>query len=523
MRCFRLALPTAFACWTILLAFPAAIAAPALIPLPIKMERGDGEFVLAGRTAIVADPAMRDEGRYLAEMLRPATGFSLVLQEDKTPRAGAIALLAVADADLGDEGYRLRIEPDRVVISAAKPAGAFYACQTLRQLLPPVIMGKRRPSTEIRWTIPCMSIEDKPRFSWRGLLLDSARSFHGKQYVKDFIDTIAGFKINVLQWHLTDDEGWRIEIPKYPKLVRPLPKPLGWMNDGYYTQADIREIVAHAAARHVTIVPEIEMPGHCHALLFNYPELAPAKVVERTGEAMPCRVVDLGNPQTLDVFRDVLRDVFELFPSPYVHLGGDEAEVETWLQSPKARAKMAELKLSDPARLQKWWMEQMSRFVHDNGRVSMAWGERLELGMPIKGQVVQGWRGESAPAVRAGYQTVNSENGYTYFDYGNVPGDGQLGVLPLSRVYDFNPLPIGGLSAEQERLVLGAVAPLWVASEKTIPKRLFPRLLAFSEVVWTRQSQRSYQEFLERAKKHLPRLAAAGIEYFPSPELSERP
>ncbi|MCX6930065.1 MAG: family 20 glycosylhydrolase, partial [Verrucomicrobia bacterium] len=276
---------------------------------------------------------------------------------------------------------------------------------------------------------------------------------------------------------------------------------------------------AYAASRHVMIVPEIEMPGHCHALLINYPELAPVKVVERTGPDMPCRVLDLGNPKTLEFCQDVLQDVFRLFPSPYVHLGGDEAETEVWLKSPLAQAKMKELNLTDPARLQKWWMEQMAKFVHANGKISMAWGERLDLGKPLKGQIVQGWRGESAVALNAGYQTVNSENGYTYFDYGNVAGDGQLSVLPLERVYAFNPLPVAGLPTEKEHLVLGSIAPVWVASEKTMSRRLFPRLLAFSEVVWTPQAQRDYKEFIERAKSHLPRLTAAGIDYFPAPGL----
>ena len=493
---------------------------PALIPLPVKVERGSGEFVLTGKTTILTDATMSGVGRYLAGTLQPVTGFKLACKQSRSQRAGAITIrLDPGVAGLGDEGYRLEVKPDRAEIVASKPAGAFYACQTLRQLLPPEIMGQQGPSRDIRWAMPCVLIEDKPRFPWRGVLLDSARSFHRKQYVLDFIDLIAGFKLNVIQWHLTDDEGWRLEIPKYPKLVKPISKPLAWMNDGFYSQADIREIVAHAASRHIMIVPEIEMPGHCHAMLINYPELAPVKMVERTGEDMPCRVVDLGNPKSLEFFREVLQDVFRLFPGPYVHLGGDEAETGVWLQSPMAQAKMKELNLTDPARLQKWWMEQMAKFVHDNGKISMAWGERLDLGMPLKGQVVQGWRGESAPAIQAGYQTVNSENPYTYFDYGNVPGDGQLGVLPLDMVYAFNPVPTSGLSADQESLVLGAIAPLWVVSEKTMSRRLFPRLLAFSEVGWTPQSRREYGEFIGRTRAHLPRLKAAGIDYFPAPQL----
>ena len=489
-----------------------------LIPWPAKLERRTGDFTVTAGTVIRTDSAMREVGRYLAESLRAATGFELALQENGGNQTGAIEIVGDANAGGGDEGYRLEVRPDRVVIAASKPAGAFYACQTLRQLLPAEIMGSKR--VNIRWTVPCVAIEDRPRFPWRGVLLDSGRSFHSKKFVLDFIDLIAGFKINVLQWHLTDDEGWRLEIPKFPNLVKPISKPLAWMNDGYYSQADIREIVAHAASRHVMIVPEIEMPGHCHALLINYPELAPVKVVERTGPDMPCRVLDLGNPKTLEFCQDVLQDVFRLFPSPYVHLGGDEAETEVWLKSPLAQAKMKELNLTDPARLQKWWMEQMAKFMHANGKISMAWGERLDLGMPLKGQIVQGWRGESEVALKAEYQTVNSENGYTYFDYGNVPGDGQLSVLPLEKVYAFNPLPGAGLTAGQESLVLGSIAPVWVASEKTMSRRLFPRLLAFSEVVWTPQSQRNYREFIERTRDHLPRLTAAGIDYFPSPGLN---
>jgi len=489
-----------------------------LIPLPVKLKRGEGEFVLTATTKVRTDTTMREVGKYLKASLRPATGFEFAWQEsDETPGAINVHVTAERAVAKNKEGYRLEVKPDRVVISASTPAGAFYACQTLRQLLPPEIMSAQQ--VDARWTVPCVTIEDRPRYPWRGVLLDSARSFHRKQFVLDFIDRIAGFKMNVLHWHLTDDEGWRIEIPRYPKLVSPISKPLEWMNDGYYSQADIREIVAFAASRHVMIIPEIEMPGHSHALLINYPELAPVKVLPRTGPEMPCRVADLGNPKTLEFYQNVLKDVFQLFPSPYVHLGGDEAETKVWLQSPRARAKMKELNLTDPARLQKWWMKQMAQFVHDHGKISMAWGERLDLGLPLKGQIIQGWRGESATAVKEGYQTVNSENSYTYFDYGNVPGDGQLSVLPLRKVYAFNPSALGEPADDQTKLVLGSIAPLWVASEKTMDRRLFPRLLAYTEVLWTPQSQRNYNEFLLRARAHLPRLAVAGIDYFPTKEL----
>jgi hexosaminidase len=512
------------------LAGGALMADVAVIPQPLSMELRDGTFPLRPTTKIYVQGDAKDvaeTAKYLAETLAPATGYRLSIESLKdtaTPPQGILLSVKDAPADLGEEGYLLDVTPDRVEIRAARAPGLFYGVQTLRQLLPPEIAG-RKLVDRAEWPVRCVRVKDKPRFPWRGFMLDSARRFQTKQWIFGLIDQLAGYKINVLHWHLTDNEGWRLWIPKYPELVKPFQKGVVWEEDGYYTHDDVRQIVAYAKSRHITVVPEIEMPGHSHCVVVDYLNLSP---IDDPGRREPglrqhhyrCAEVNIGIPESQTFYRDVLQIVMELFPSRVIHIGGDEAKTKNWLENPACRAKMKELGYTDPAMLQKWWMAEMARWIQRQGRTSMAWGERVQLALPPKGQIVQGWRGESLPAVLAGYQTVNSFHKNTYLDYGNAKGDGMIGVLPLPKVYAFDPVP-AGVTSEQARLVLGSTAPLWstkVPQEK-LYLRIFPRLLAFSEVVWTSQDQRNFAEFAARAREHLKRLDAEGVIYWKAKEL----
>jgi hexosaminidase len=298
-----------------------------------------------------------------------------------------------------------------------------------------------------------------------------------------------------------------------------------WEEEGYYTHDDVRRIVAYAQRRHITVVPEIDMPGHSLCVVVNYPELSP---VDEPGRRDPglrphhyrCAEINIGRTESQVFYQDVLKVVMELFPSRVIHIGGDEANAKNWLENPACRAKMKELGYTDPAMLQKWWMERMALWIHQQGRTSMAWGERMQLALPPKGQIVHGWHDESEPAVRAGFQTVNSFHKNTYLDYGNAKGDGMIGVLPLPKVYAFDPVP-AGVTPEQAQLVLGSTAPLWTTKtpQEKLYIRIFPRLFAFSEVVWSAQTQRDFAEFAARARQHLNRLDAAGIRYWKAKEL----
>ncbi|MBN2578820.1 MAG: beta-N-acetylhexosaminidase [Pirellulales bacterium] len=506
------------------------LAAIAVIPKPLSVELRDGTFPLRATTRIYVQGDAKDvaeTAKYLAETLAPATGYRLSiesLREIPSPRQGIILSVKNAPNDLGKEGYILDVAPDRIEIRARYAPGLFYAVQTLRQLLPPEI-ASRQPVARTEWPVRCARIKDVPRFPWRGFMLDSARRFQTKEWIFGLIDQLAAYKINVLHWHLTDNEGWRLWIPKYPELVKPFQKGVVWEEEGYYSHEDVRQIVAYAESRHITVVPEIDMPGHSHCVVVNYPKLSP---IDDPGRREPglrlhkyrCAEINIGIPESQAFYRDVLKVVMELFPSQVIHLGGDEAKTNNWLENPACRAKMKELGYSDPAMLQKWWMERMAQWVHRQGRTSMAWGERMQLALPPKGQIVHGWRGESKPAILAGCQTVNSFHKNTYLDYGNAKGDGMLGVLSLPKVYAFDPVP-ADVTPEQARLVLGSTAPLWTTKQpqEKLSIRIFPRLLAFSEVVWTAPDQRNFTEFAARARRHLKRLDAAGISYWKAKEL----
>ncbi|HYT84243.1 MAG TPA: beta-N-acetylhexosaminidase [Gemmatimonadales bacterium] len=506
-----------------------------IIPQPVRLERTSGAFTLTAATVITTDAGTRDVGAALADYVFPATGYRLPVRA--TP-GGAVRTIAIrldpTLAGLGDEGYRLRVTPTAVTIRASQPAGAFYAVQTLRQLLPVAIFRQARVDG-VGWTIPAVVIEDYPRFSWRGAHLDVARHFMPKEFVKKYIDLLALHKLNRFHWHLTDDQGWRIEIRKYPRLTQVgawraqtiVGRPdridsTKWVFDGrphggFYTQDDIREVVAYARARFVTVVPEIEMPGHSQAAIAAYPELGntgnPIPVWTSWGVSENILKPDSG---TIRFYQDVLTEVMELFPSRWIHVGGDEAAKAQWLA-------IRGLSLPDAEALQSWFIHQMDAFLTAHGRALVGWDEILEGGL-APNAVVMSWRGTDGgiAAAQAGHDVVMTPGSHTYLDhYQSLDTASEPlaigGFLPIDTVYSYEPVP-EALTAPEGRHVLGAQAQMWteyVPDSRHAEYMIFPRLCALAEVVWTPRDRKDVTDFSARLATHLERLSILDVNYRP--------
>jgi alpha-N-acetylglucosaminidase len=542
MRSYTMLRPFLFA-WLSVTGLAAACGADvALIPEPASLQVGEGRFRLTADTQVgAAGPAIA-EARKLIAALAPALGCELKLTEAE-PAEGALISLALDDAlssELGQEGYTLDVAPRRIDIRAAAPAGLFYGMQTLRQLLPPEFYGRQRTDgTEC--SIPCVRSTDRPRFAWRGLLVDPARHFLPKEDVLRFIDAMALHKFNRLQMHLTDDQGWRIEIKKYPKLTevgawrdetlvghygqQPW-KFDGQRHGGFYSQDDIRELVRYAAERYVTIVPEIEMPGHARSAIAAYPELG--VFPDKQQGIRPWTRWGISEdilaprPKTIEFCKDVLTEVMALFPSRYIHIGGDEAIKTQWKASEEIQQLIRTLGLQNEAELQAWFTKQIDAFLTEHGRRLVGWDEILEGGL-APGAVVMSWRGEQGgiAAAQSGHDVIMAPTSHTYFDYYQGPRESEPlaigGNLPLERVYQYEPVP-AALTAEQAEHVLGAQAQLWseyIADANHLQYMAYPRACALAEVLWSPGKDRRFDSFLMRLDAHLQRLRAAEVNFRP--------
>lgn len=517
----------------------ASTPAVAVIPRPVKVTERPGHFTIKPATVIWSDAASASIARQFARYVEPATGFSLRIRTGGEPPARSIAFRRDRSlARLGPEGYTLEVRAGRIVARAPEPAGLFYAVQTIRQLLPPEIF-REAPSGTIAWTVPAVDIEDYPRFTWRGAHLDVGRHFMPKEFVKKYIDLIALHKMNIFHWHLTEDQGWRLEIKQYPKLTsvgawrketvigRPRgqeqPKYDGKPHGGFYTQEDAREIVAYARARFVTVVPEIEMPGHSVAAIASYPELGvtgqPIEVATHWGVFS-----DILNakPSTIAFMQNVLTEVMSIFPSRFIHIGGDEADKTKWKASPEIQARIKELHLADEHELQSWFIRQMDAFLTAHKRRLVGWDEILEGGL-AENAIVMSWRGTAGgiAAARAGHDVVMAPTSYTYLDYAQSrdPGEpvGQTAVLTLDKAYAFDPVP-DELEPQFVKHVLGGQAQVWteyMPDPKAVEYMAFPRLTAIAEAVWTPKARKDYNDYVARLRVHLDRLRALDVNFHP--------
>lgn len=501
-----------------------------IIPLPVQIEMRRGRF--RPERAVRVGVSSRFSGigeRILAALPSLGVRRTEVLRGKRDQPGGREIVFQYEPKlrdPLGPEGYEMVVSSEGVIVLAAEPAGAFYAAMSLQQLL------AHGPE------IPAMRVVDRPRFAWRGMMLDCCRHFFPKEFVKRFIDWLALHKLNRFHWHLTEDQGWRIEIKKYPRLtevgsirkqsmIGPYAdnrfdgKPYG----GYYTQDDIREVVEYAKKRFVTVMPEIEMPGHALASLAAYPENSctggPFDVGVKWGvyEDIYCA----GREHTFTFLQDVLSEVLELFPSEYIHIGGDEAPKTRWKACAKCQRRIKAEGLADEHELQSYFVSRIGRWLAERGRRLVGWDEILEGGLP-QGATVMSWRGEAGgiAAAKAGHDVIMAPTTYTYFDYYQSKDTTNEpiaigGFLPLETVYRYDPIP-AALTPDEAKHVLGAQAQIWteyIPTTQQVAYMAFPRMCAISEVLWTPIERKSYEGFLARLQPHLEVLARQGVNFRP--------
>jgi hexosaminidase len=515
---------------------------PAIIPWPQQVTLEAGVFRLTPDTRVYVDSASRKTGKFLTERLRPATGYPFKTHtkffSGGAIKGGILLTTKEANTNLGPEGYDLAVAPDSVVIRAPTQAGLFYGVQTLFQLLPPEIFSTNLV-TNVDWQMPCVQIEDWPRFKWRGLLLDVSRHFFNKSEVETILDAMALQKLNTFHWHLTDDQGWRIEIKKYPRLtqVGAWRSGVGFGLDpksttaygpdgrygGFYTQADIREVVAHAAARHITIVPEIEMPGHSTAALAAYPQFSctGGPFTNGTTSGIFQGIYNPANDETFKFLDDVLTEVIQLFPGKYVHIGGDEVPKETWKNSPECQALMKREGLKNEDELQSWFTRRIETFVSAHGRTMIGWSEILQGGLPQNAAVMD-WIGGAREAASAGHDVVMTPTAYCYFDFyqsSNHVTEPKAaawgGPLTLNKMYAFDPMPTN-VPPQLQSYILGAQGNLWteqIPNLKHAEYMIFPRACALAEVTWSAKDTHDWDDFMSRLQIQARRLAQLGINY----------
>ncbi len=521
-----------------------------LVPIPVRIDLGEGSFPIASALDLVAVDTAREAAEYLSRMLERGAGIAArcIFLESSALRTGdaavdkAEAITRVrfvpleslgTETDSCEGAYRLRIDRGEILIEAGSAAGYFWATQTLRQLLPPEVerVEQERPS-RLEGAIPCvlpaMQIEDRPRFRWRGLHFDVSRHFFPVDFVKRLIDVLALYKMNTFHWHLTDDQGWRIEIKRYPELT----EVGAWRRErdgsrqgGFYTQQEIRAIVAYAAERQVRIIPEIEMPGHARSAIAAYPWLSCSKQLLDVWNqwGISKELLCPGREETFELIEGVLDEVAELFPGELVHIGGDECPKDRWKVCPDCQARIREEGLADEEELQAYFVRRIQGHLSRLGKKIAGWDEIVE-GELAPGATVMSWRGVDGgvAAVRAGHSAVMSPTSHCYFDYRQSTNRGELGpthfdppVTTLRKVYSFDPVP-EELSDEEARHIIGSQANVWTEDIDTCARAgymIFPRLCALAEVLWSRSESRSWASFKGRLVSNVKRLDALSVEY----------
>ena len=478
----------------------------------------------------------------LADALHAHTGVEqkLVVNEPGVPQDCDIRLALDAGLGVKAEGYNFESSGKGIVIKGKDSAGAFYGVQTLLQLLPPP--GGKNWGTNRTATVPGLKILDEPRFAWRGMMLDVGRHFYDVKDIKQLLDLMAFHKLNTFHWHLTEDQGWRLEIKKYPKLTevgawRDGTPPYenrkasdGKRYGGFYTQEQVREIVAYAARRHITVVPEIEMPGHAAAAIAAYPQFGNDDV---PGYAPRVAVrwgvhpyIYAPKEETFAFLDGVLDEVCSLFPSKYIHIGGDEAPKDQWKQSPFAQQVIKREGLKDEQELQSWFIRRIEKMLAGKGRRLVGWDEIQEGGLP-KTATMMVWRNEkwAKHAISQGNDVVMAPTSYTYFDYYQADKKQELakgaeyeaigGLLPIEKVYSFDPGAVAA-DAEEAKHILGVQAQLWSEYFKTWDKvtyHAFPRMAALAEIAWTRTDRKNYADFQARLESITAHYDAEGIKH----------
>ncbi len=504
-----------------------------IIPRPAQVQLQRGSFVLDAKTGIQADAINETNAQMLQVMLKPA--FNLQINRAAQKKIHLVGVRALA-SELGHDGYRIQVTSTTIRIEAATATGVFYGMQSLRQMLPATLLPQTR-----QVEIQAVSITDSPRFPWRAFMLDEARHFKGIDQVKKLLDEMAMLKMNIFHWHLTDDQGWRIEIKKYPKLTevgafRKNTQSGGWNSEkrterphgGFYTQDQIREIIAYANDRHIVIVPEIEMPGHASAAIAAYPWLG------TIGKAIEVPVVfgklpdsyNVTDPRVYQFLEDVLAEVIALFPGQVIHIGGDEVKFDAWKESAQVQAFMRNNGLKSPADLQVYFTNRISNFIDSKNYRMMGWNEIMGSNVHewqsdedferkeslAQSAIIHFWKGSLdlvTEAVTNGYDIVNSHHVSTYLDYG-------YNSIPLRKAYAFNPLP-DGLAKKYHHKVLGSGCQMWsewIPTVADLDRQVFPRLAAYAEVGWTSNRNKDYNRFKKSLQFFYERWQRKGIQYY---------
>lgn len=513
-----------------------------IIPKPVVMEKKRGSFRFSGTATLYYqqnNATLQGHAEYLQSLLERISGF--VLEPVGFDVANGLperGIVLTADGSTGKpEGYILDVGSRRILIAGHDAAGVFYGIQSLRQVLPAALESESAESLR-NVRISRMYIEDYPSFTYRGMHLDVARHFFDVDFIKKYLDLMALHKMNTFHWHLTEDQGWRIEIKKYPLLTevgawrketlighgsRPPFEFDGTPYGGYYTQDDVREVVAYAAARHITVIPEIEMPGHATAALAAYPELGctggPYEVETRWGifEDAFCA----GNDYTFEFLENVLLEVIELFPSRYIHIGGDECLKNRWKECPKCQQRIADEGLADEYELQSYFIRRIEQFLLKHNRNIIGWDEILEGGLAPEATVMS-WRGVRGgiEAARLGHDVIMTPTSHCYLDYYQAdPATEPLaigGYLTLRQVYTFNPVP-PELTPKEAKHILGGQGNVWTEYMKTsdhVEYMAYPRAVAIAEVLWTPRNNQDFDDFSKRLSTHLKRLDALNVNYF---------
>ena len=506
-----------------------------LIPKPVEAEIQKGTFLLSKKNTISVpsnNHEVNEIGNLFAKQLAELTGLELKIQTDKVKKAIVFSLNKSLNQHIGEEGYSLVITSKNIILSANNPAGLFYGAQTLLQMIPPGNAGDCV-------AIDCVEVTDYPRFEWRGLMLDVSRHFFAKDEVKRFIDQMVKYKYNVFHWHLTDDNGWRIEIRAYPKLTSVgawSVSRIGWFGSfepeepgepatygGFYTQEDIREIVKYAADRFVTIVPEVDIPGHSRAVLAAYPEIScsgkPTTVWAGTRGDMGENVFCVGNEQNFNMLDTIFGEIASLFPGEYIHIGGDEANRSFWEKCPKCQQRVIDEHLHGLPELQSYFTKRISKILASKGKKLIGWDEILEGGLAPDATVMS-WRGMEGAidAAKSGHKAVMSPTSFCYLDF--MQGEknierNSVNNLRAKRVYEFEPIP-NGIDPE---FILGGQGNIWsefTPNFRRVEYMTWPRALALSEILWSPRGKREWNEFVPRMEAHFPRFKHYEVNYAPS-------
>ncbi|HUR11229.1 MAG TPA: beta-N-acetylhexosaminidase [Flavitalea sp.] len=527
------------------LAFLAGTAQVSIIPQPVSTTIRKGNFILSKKTTVVvSDEGDRPTADFLSEYVRRIYGISISISREAKSNSIRIVTRKFIKAPDNAGRYSLSVAPTGIKIEGDGYEGTFYGMQSLLQLLP--------LTKNSSLAVPAVTIEDYPRFSYRGLHLDVGRHFYPVDYIKKYIDYLALHKLNTFHWHLTEDQGWRIEIQKYPRLTSVgawrngtiIGRYPGKGNDnkrygGFYTKEEVRELVAYASKRFITVVPEIEMPGHGSAAIAAYPWLScfpdeptkiPANMISEESKTAGGKLVQetwgvfddvfcAGNDSTFLFLQDVIDEVVDLFPSALIHVGGDECPKNNWKRCPKCQQRMKENNLKNEHELQSYFIQRMEKYINSKGKKLIGWDEILEGGLAPNAYVMS-WRGEKGgiEATKQKHQVIMTPTTYVYFDYAQTKKEDSVtigGFIPLSKVYNYEPLP-KELTKEQATYISGAQANVWTEymnNNRKVEYMIFPRVSALSEVLWTPKEKKNWAGFRKRLDLQVKRYTLWGVNY----------